>query len=62
MKSNPWVGRHPLAPKILNTKYLIIDWSSKPRPDGRKFRLRRNRSVSNVYLQVSRLEIVVWYR
>jgi hypothetical protein len=44
----------------IHKKYLSLDWHK--RPDGRKFKYRHNSRVSNVYLQVLRFEIVVWYR
>jgi len=47
---------------FIDTKRLIVDWHRRPRPDGRRFRVRRNRRAGSVYVQVLRLEIVVWYR
>jgi hypothetical protein len=46
---------------IIDTNHLVVDWH-RPRPDGRRFKVRRDRRASSVYLQVLRLEIVVWYR
>lgn len=46
----------------MNTKYLIVDWMKTPRPDGRKFKVRLNKKVASVYVQISHLEVVLWYR
>lgn len=47
---------------IIDTKHLVVDWNRKPRPDGRRFKVRVNDNVYTFYMQVLRLEIVVWYR
>lgn len=52
-----------MGPKIvIDRKHLLITWRrGGPRPDGRRWRLRHNRYVANVYWQVGRLEVVAWY-
>ena len=45
---------------LIKSKYLTVDWSH--RPDGRRFRFKRNLFAHSLYLQVGHLEVVVWYR
>ncbi len=59
------MSKHPLAPRILRTKYLHIDWTE--RPDGRRWRVRRNRvnrtaKYHSIYMQFYRFEVTIWWR
>ena len=46
---------------IIRRKYFTIDWGGYTWA-MRKWRFRHNRRVHNIYVQVGRLEVVVWYR
>lgn len=46
---------------VVDSKWVLITYRRRTRrPDGRNFKARKQ--TYSVYLQVLRLEIVVWYR
>jgi hypothetical protein len=46
---------------VLSKKYLSVAWGDYSFAT-RRWRYRRNRRASSVYVQFGPLEIVVWYR
>lgn len=50
---------------LVDRKHLLVSWRPReygPRPGGRVLAVYRNRKPSNFYVQIGRLEFVVWYR
>lgn len=46
---------------VFASKYFYVDWGAYTWA-VRKWRVRRNKKVHNVYVQVGKLEVTVWYR
>lgn len=44
---------------IVDRERLLVDWGR--RPDGRKHKVRIDRQARTIYVQILRLELVVWY-
>lgn len=49
---------------VVETPRFVVYWHGLRyrRPDGRKRKVRHNRNVCSVYVQVGPLEVILWYR
>jgi hypothetical protein len=47
---------------LVDRKRLVVAHSASLRPDGRRWRMRRDHRAHSLYVLMRRWEIVIWYR